>query len=107
MDNQGIPASLERIADALEKLGEDPVIQIETAPPVFPHCERMNPTVAVDESGGVGALAEFVIRCECDHCKNVFYVLPIQWRCVKSLSELEQTIEEQKELTGHGNNGSQ
>lgn len=97
---------LTRLTEAVEKLGEDPVIQVETAPPVCPHCETMNPVISVDESGGTGLMAEFIIRCKCHKCNRIFYALPIQWRCVGEISQLEQVIAEQKELSGYGNNGN-
>lgn len=97
---------LERIASGIEKLGEDPVIQMETAPPVCPHCETMNPDVGVEESGGTGPLGEFVIRCTCQKCHRVFYALPIQWACVPEISQLEEVLAQHKELSGYGNNGN-
>jgi uncharacterized protein with PIN domain len=97
---------LERIASGIEKLGEDPVIQVETAPPVCPHCETINPVVSVEESGGTGPLSEFVIRCVCQKCKRVFYALPIQWTCVSEMRQLEQIVAQHKELSGYGSNGN-
>lgn len=99
--------TLERIAVGIERLAEDPVIQMETAPPNCPHCERMNPTISVEESGGTGPMAEFVIRAKCSYCNEIFFALPIQWECVQEISHLEKLLEAQKELTGHGPNGSQ
>lgn len=96
---------LERMATAIEKLGEDPVIQMETAPPVCPHCEQINPTINVQESGGTGPMAEFVIRCSCQRCKRTFYALPVQWECVPEIAMLEQVLEQHKELSGYGDNG--
>lgn len=97
--------TLERIAVAIERLAEDPVIHMESGPPNCPHCDRINPSVTVDESGGQGLLGEFVIRCKCDHCQQIFYALPIQWRCVSEISHIEQAQQEMRELSG--NNGSE
>lgn len=97
---------LDRIADALERLGDDPVIQMETGPPVCPHCERMNPNVDVEESGGSGPLSEFVIRATCLHCNNVFYCLIMQWQTVAEISQIQPLMDQLKELSGYGNNGN-
>lgn len=97
---------LERIASGIEKLGEDPVIHMETAPPVCPHCETINPEINVQESGGTGPMAEFVIRCTCQKCHHIFYALPVQWECVPEVSMLESVIEQHKEISGYGNNGN-
>ena len=105
--NQEEKEILERIAVGIERLGEDPVIHLETGPPVCPHCEEMNPVVHVEESGGSGLLSEFVIRAHCKNCNRVFYALPIQWRCVAEVSEIEPALQQMKELSGYGNNGTQ
>lgn len=96
---------LERIAVGIERLAEDPVIQMETGPPVCPHCERVNPNVRVNESGGSGPLAEFVIQASCLHCGRTFYALPVQWQCAAQLSHVEPLLQQLKELSGYGNNG--
>lgn len=100
---------LERIAAGIEKLGEDPVIQMETAPPVCPKCEKINPVIRVEESGGVGLMAEFVIRAKCEHCGTVFYALPLQWDITERLTEMNQMVQARREIGGYGNgnNGSQ
>jgi uncharacterized Zn-finger protein len=98
---------LERIAKGVEALAEDPVIHMETAPPVCPYCDTVNPSITVEESGGTGPMAEFVIRALCNSCNRVFYSLPVQWRSARNVGDLEQIVEQQKELTGYGNNGAQ
>jgi hypothetical protein len=91
---------LERGVTALERLAQDPVIEMETGPPVCPHCEKMNPTVRVEESEGIGALGEFVIKATCTHCGNVFYAVPIQWVCAPTVQEAGNVISERAELSG-------
>ena len=97
---------LERIAAGIERLAEDPVINVETAPPVCPHCETMNPNVSTEDTGGTGPMAEYAVRFTCQKCNRVFYALPIQWTCVPEISMLEQVLEQHKEISGYGNNGN-
>ena len=97
---------LERIAVAVERLAEDPVIQMETAPPVCPHCETVNPNVSTEDKGGAGPMAEFVIRFTCLNCNHVFYAIPVQWTSVPEISQLEQVLEQHKEISGYGDNGN-
>ncbi len=92
---------LERIAVGIERLAEDPVIQVETGPPVCPHCEEMNPTIRVDESEATGKMAEFVIQAQCQHCGKVFYALPIHWASFKEISEVTQAVAERAEISGY------
>jgi len=97
--------ALERAAVALERLAEDPVIQMETGPPVCPHCEKMNPMVRVEESNAQGPLGEFVIQAHCVNCNHVFYGLPLQWECVKTTEDARLVLKEREEIRGF-NNGS-
>jgi hypothetical protein len=90
---------LERGVAALESLAQDPVIEMETGPPVCPHCNAMNPKVTVRDSEGQGFLIDFVIRAECQ-CGRVFYAMPIQWDTAGTLEETEQAISERRELRG-------
>lgn len=103
MDEEKLEGLLERGVSALERLSEDPVIQMETGPPVCPHCERINPVVRVEEGTATGMLAEFLIQALCQHCNKIFYALPLQWATVKNPSEAKQVITERAELSG--NNG--
>jgi len=85
---------LERGVIALENLAADPVIHIESGPPVCPHCDQMNPDVHVTESEASGPLSEFVVRALCMSCSQVFYALPRMWTSVKSVAEAQREIEE-------------
>jgi phage FluMu protein Com len=95
---------LERMAVALEALAQDPVIHVETLPPVCPHCETMNPLVRVEESAAQGKLAEFVIQAHCTHCNKVFYAMPVQWEAAKTTDEASMIIAEREEIRGFTNN---
>jgi hypothetical protein len=92
---------LERGVNALERLAEDPVIQIETGPPVCPFCDTMNPSVRVEESSSSGPLVEFVIQAHCLHCNQVFYAVPYQWVCTKTTEEAGEAIQEKVKLGGY------
>lgn len=96
---------LDRIARGIEHLAEDPVVEMETGPPICPHCQKMNPDVRVQESEGSGPLDEILMRCHCLSCNNLFYAVPVQWDCVKTVEEVQQVISERQELTAHANNG--
>lgn len=98
---------LERMTVAIERMAEDPVIQMETGPPVCPHCERMNPVIRVEESGGVGLMAEFVIKARCQHCNGTFYAIPLQFQTTVRLTEVPEILEARKELGGYGDDGTQ
>jgi len=90
---------IERGVRALERMAEDPVIQVETGPPVCPHCEKINPTVRVEETTATGALGEFIIQAHCTHCNHVFYAVPYQWAVSKTVSEAGQILKEKTEMT--------
>lgn len=93
---------LERGVAALEKMADDPVIQVETKPPVCPRCNTINPKVRVQEAEEEGRLAEFIIQCHCLHCNQVFYALPLQFDVAASVSEASQLIQERAEIGGYG-----
>jgi hypothetical protein len=94
---------LTRGVTALEKLGDDPVFQMETGPPVCPYCERMNPNVTVSESEATGPLAEFIIKCVCNSCHRVFYGIPLQWSMCQDVQEAEAVIRERADISGFHN----
>lgn len=86
---------------ALEKLAEEPVIQVETGPPVCPFCEKINPDVRTEESNASGPLVEYVVQALCLSCNNVFYAIPYQWDCLKTVQQASELIQEKKELGGY------
>lgn len=92
---------LERGVVALENLSKEPEIQIPAFPAVCPHCETMNPPVQVNESEGTGKLAEFVLKTQCLMCSQVFYALPMQFICVKTVREAEIANKERAEHLGY------
>lgn len=102
MDNEKLEGLLERGVSALEALAQDPVIEMQTGPPVCPHCETINPKVRVSEHEDSGRMGGFVIRMHCLHCNEVFYSIPMQWACVKTTDEAAQVMEERADISGIG-----
>lgn len=88
----------------MERLAEDPVVELETGPPVCPHCERVNPEIRVQEKETTGAMAEFLIRAHCQHCNNLFYGLPIHWLNFRDVDEVRIAIAERMEVGGYSRN---
>jgi hypothetical protein len=92
---------IRRAVIALEKLAEDPVLQIEAGPPICPHCQTINPEVTVvADSGGKGPLSEFAILPECGSCEQKFYAVPIEWAIFTTHQEAEKEIENRREVFG-------
>jgi ribosomal protein L37AE/L43A len=95
--------ALERIAKACEKMGEDPVLEVEIGPPVCPHCGILNPKVSYEDTAGTGQLYEYFIMFECEECDKVFAAAPIQW----SMHTSQHTLEaEMKERAGKFNDNN-
>jgi len=99
----------ERAVDALERLAQDPVINVETLPPVCPHCHTMNPDVSVKESAGQGPLAEIVIKATCLTCNREFIAMPVQMEMSKTVQEATELMAErnaQRGFDGRANQGT-
>lgn len=94
---------LQRAVAAIERLSEDPVIQVETMPPVCPHCDEMNPTVSVNDTAGQGPLAEIVIQATCLKCHKEFIAMPVQMEMAMTISEASEIMAER--ITQRGLNG--
>ncbi len=94
----------EKGVEALERLAQDPVIEIEAAPPICPHCGKFNPNVSVDE-GTDGPIADCVIPVTCGDCGQSFYAMPITWHMHPTLSSVRLELEERAELISNGNKG--
>jgi hypothetical protein len=92
---------LERGVVALENMAKDPVLEVETHPPVCGHCGAINPSVRVHEGDAEGKLAEFVIMAHCLQCSRAFYAIPLQWASVTTMDEAKALIEERLEIGGY------
>jgi uncharacterized protein with PIN domain len=83
---------LERIATAIEKLAEDPVLEIESGPPICPHCETVNPDVSISEVEEEGPLIEYLLIPTCSNCGKKFYAVPLEWAMFATPEEAENEI---------------
>jgi hypothetical protein len=93
---------LERIALALEKLASDPVVEIESGPPLCPHCGAFNPTVRKPEEGeAVGPLGEFIIVADCGECGQTLYGTVESY----SMHATKESVREEIEARRTGDNG--
>jgi hypothetical protein len=88
---------LERMANALDKMSNDPEIEIEGGPPICANCGRMNPIVDLSpQPGGRGPLAEIAIEATCTHCGSLTIAIPESYSVHKSresaLKELREKV---------------
>jgi len=70
---------LERIAVGIEKLGDEPEFEIPTAPPVCPHCGKLNPTIKTDDSAGTGPMGDIFMEVTCMNCSHSWFAVPQGW----------------------------
>lgn len=78
-----------RIAEALEKLVNEPLIEITPAPPVCPHCGRINPEIQT--RGGnptTGLMSHYVMEAVCISCGGEIYAITRDWKVAGKRSEL-------------------
>lgn len=88
----------ERAVVALEKLGEDPVVEFETGPPTCPHCGKFNPSVTIDgDAEESGPVVECFFQATCKSCKNTFWAIPLNWVMAKTLEEVKAEMDERAE----------
>jgi hypothetical protein len=99
---------LQRGVSALERMAEDPVINLEIGIPACPHCETVNPIVMVRESEAAGRLAEAVFQCTCQSCHQTFIAMPVQWFCARDTDEAAayRQEHEMQGATGRAGNGN-
>lgn len=91
----------ERATKALEKLAEDPAIEISGGPPVCPNCGKVNPTILMTDNGGTGPLGDFVLKAHCMHCNSNFFGMVTGWTMFNTAEELTEVMEG----AGNGTNG--
>jgi hypothetical protein len=96
---------LERAVSALERLAQDPIVEIEAGPPVCPACGAFNPQVTITEGEATGPMFEYFAQVTCNSCQQRFYALPDVWRMFLRREELTQEILERRELL-NVNNGT-
>jgi hypothetical protein len=94
--------ALNRIAKGVDRLAEDPVIEMEVGPPVCPHCGIFNPKVAYEDTAGEGQLYEFFMQFICGECDKPFAAVPVQWSMHTNPDSLRQELSERAEISnGH------
>jgi hypothetical protein len=98
MDEGRLNSLLERIAVGVEKMGADPVVEIETGPPLCPTCGTINPKVQLPPSdGGWGFLGEIMIEALCE-CGGSVYVVIESYSChrvrVQAIEEARARLSE-------------
>jgi hypothetical protein len=92
---------IERGVVALERMAEDPVINVEVGPPVCPHCETVNPEIRMEEAEGSGKLSEFVVQGHCLSCNKIFYAIPDHWTTAKNSEHARELLEEKLTTSGY------
>jgi|SRR5215831_10677080 len=99
---------IERGVAALEKLASEEIeFQVQTKPPVCPHCNYINPNIRVEEATGSGPMVEHFTQAHCLHCHKVFWIIPLQYESVKSQMDARAVIEEKIQLGGYERNGQE
>lgn len=88
---------LERLTVAVERLADDPVIEMEVAPPVCPNCHLFNPTVATSEAAGTGPMVELYVEMKCQNCDTTFWGAPVQWSVHSDIENLRGELQERAE----------
>jgi len=84
-----------RIANSLEKMVELSIEAdnvTEPPPPKCPHCNTINPTIAVQEGGGQGSVNTFIIRGDCTKCGRTLYAVSELWILHPKLESAEMHI---------------
>lgn len=73
-----------RIADALDTLVNEPLVELRVAPPQCPYCGEINPTVKImphpDEVQG--PMSDFLVEVMCTHCGKLSYSISAEWKMV-------------------------
>lgn len=93
----GIPESLARIADSLEKLTSEPEVEIESGPPICPHCGKLDPVVIVEpDEGGTGEMSQIVIPCRCTECGQPIYIAIDSYSVHQTVETLKTELEMRK-----------
>lgn len=63
----------------MEKLANEPLIEITPAPPQCPHCSRINPEIQLDQSSGRGIISDYVLEATCANCGRPIYAISKEW----------------------------
>lgn len=94
---------LERIADALEKIADDPQVEIEAGPAFCPNCGTFNPEIQPHDSEGTGDMEDFVLMADCMICHHTMFAIVESWSVFNSREALLIDIEMRKGGNNDGN----
>lgn len=90
----------ERIASALEKLTEDPQIEIEAGPPMCPNCGKFDPEILLPtQEAARGKMSELIVDGNCVECGSPIFIITESYSVHKSR---QTAIEEIKQRTEAG-----
>jgi hypothetical protein len=98
MDERTLHNFIERGVVALERMAEDPVVEMEAGPPVCPHCSAFNPEIAVREEEARGPISGYIVNARCLSCGQEFYAVPHTWRMFTQRAEVEEEMEARRRV---------
>lgn len=78
--DQGITIG-RRIATSLEKLVDEPMVEVQSRPAQCPHCGMISPTVEISKQDDplIGRLTNYIVEAKCTNCNQIFWALPANW----------------------------
>jgi hypothetical protein len=98
--------ALSRIADAIEKLADDPQIEIEAGPPICANCGKFDPVIHLNATeAGKGKMSELIVDGTCTECGSAIYVLIESYSVHRSRLTAVEEIKE-RERVGFFTNGN-
>lgn len=93
--------TLNRIADSLEKLVDEPLLQIEQPPIQCPHCGKVNPAVQIEESESQGKIDEYALEATCMNCGRPMFGVVFDMVVFKTRSEAVAVLNQRKAQNGN------
>lgn len=76
---KGIDA-LNRLSEGIERLVDEPMVEVESTPPKCPHCNILYPTIIVAPTEQlIGPIDEFILVCNCDNCGKEIFGIVTGW----------------------------
>lgn len=101
-------AVLNRIAVAVEKLGEEQQIEIEAGPPVCPTCGKLDPQVVLSEQGAAsGPMSQIIVDGDCKECGSHLFIVIESYSVHQSRQTAITEIQERDALGFFGKGGNE
>lgn len=89
----------DRIATALEKLSEDPQVEIEAGPPICPNCGKFDPEILLpNQEAARGRMSELIVDCACAACGSPIYIITESYSVHRSRTTAVNEIQERTEI---------